>query len=202
MTTTVGIAVKDGVVLATDKRVTAGYYIAHKRGEKIWKIDDHVAATMSGGVADLQSVLSFLTLRAHEYKIEYKRPIPISALVNYMSLILFYSRPYIYIVHSIIGGVDEEEGAVLYMVDWLGTVTKEKYIATGSGSPYAKGALEVGYREDMTLEDAIDLAIKAVKAAIRNDPGSGEGIDVVVITRKEGFKRVFTTQQKLVLPSL
>lgn len=65
MTTTVGIAVKDGVVLATDKRVTAGYYIAHKRGEKIWKIDDHVAATMSGGVADLQSVLSFLTLRAH-----------------------------------------------------------------------------------------------------------------------------------------
>ncbi|AAL63041.1 archaeal proteasome endopeptidase complex subunit beta [Pyrobaculum aerophilum] len=202
MTTTVGIAVKDGVVLATDKRVTAGYYIAHKRGEKIWKIDDHVAATMSGGVADLQSVLSFLTLRAHEYKIEYKRPIPISALVNYMSLILFYSRPYIYIVHSIIGGVDEEEGAVLYMVDWLGTVTKEKYIATGSGSPYAKGALEVGYREDMTLEDAVDLAIKAVKAAIRNDPGSGEGIDVVVITRKEGFKRVFTTQQKLVLPSL
>lgn len=202
MTTTVGIAVKDGVVLATDKRVTAGYYIAHKRGEKIWKIDDHVAATMSGGVADLQSVLSFLTLRAREYKIEYKRPIPISALVNYMSLILFYSRPYIYVVHSIIGGVDEGEGSVLYMVDWLGTVTKEKYIATGSGSPYAKGALEVGYREDLTLDEAVDLAIKAVKAAIRNDPGSGEGIDVVVITRREGFKRVFTTHQKLVLPGL
>ncbi|ACB39010.1 proteasome subunit beta [Pyrobaculum neutrophilum] len=199
MTTTVGIAVREGVVLATDKRVTAGYYIAHKQGEKIWKIDDHVAATMSGGVADLQSVLSFLTLRAREYKMEYKRPIPIRALVNYVSLILFYSRPYIYIVHSIIGGVDDEEGAVLYMADWLGTVTKERYIATGSGSPYAKGALEVGYREDMSLEDAVDLAIKAVKAAIRNDPGSGEGIDVVVITKREGFRRVFTAQQKIVL---
>ena len=200
MTTTVGIAVKDGVVLATDKRVTAGYYIAHKRGEKIWKIDDHVAATMSGGVADLQSVLSFLTLRAREYKMEYKKPIPIRALVNYVSLILFYSRPYIYLVHSIIGGVDEEEGAVLYTTDWLGTVTKEKYVATGSGSPYAMGALEVGYREDLTLEDAVNLAIKAVKAAIRNDPGSGEGIDVITITKKEGFRRVFTAQQKVILP--
>ncbi|MEZ0320246.1 MAG: proteasome subunit beta [Pyrobaculum sp.] len=200
MTTTVGIAVREGVVLATDRRVTAGYYIAHKHGEKIWKIDDHVAATMSGGVADLQSVLSFLTLRAREYKLEYKRPIPIHTLVNYVSLILFYSRPFIYLVHSIIGGVDQEEGAVLYMVDWLGTTTKEKYIATGSGSPYAKGALEVGYRDDMTLEEAVDLAIKAVKAAIRNDPGSGEGIDVVVITKKEGFRRVFAAQQKVVLP--
>jgi proteasome beta subunit len=200
MTTTVGIAVKDGVVLATDKRVTAGYYIAHKRGEKIWKIDDHVAATMSGGVADLQSVLSFLTLRAREYKMEYKKPIPIRALVNYVSLILFYSRPYIYLVHSIIGGVDEEEGAVLYMTDWLGAITKEKYVATGSGSPYAMGALEVGYREDLTLEDAVNLAIKAVKAAIRNDPGSGEGIDVITITKKEGFRRVFTAQQKVILP--
>ncbi|MEM0369677.1 MAG: proteasome subunit beta [Pyrobaculum sp.] len=200
MTTTVGVVVGEGVVLATDKRVTAGYYIAHKRGEKIWKIDDHVAATMSGGVADLQSVLTYLTLRAREHRLEYRKPIPIRALVNYVSLLLFYSRPYIYLVHSIIGGVDEEEGAVLYTVDWLGTVTKEKYISTGSGSPYAKGALEIGYREDMSLEEAVDLAVKAVKAAIRNDPGSGEGIDVVVITRREGFRRIFTAQQKIVLP--
>jgi len=200
MTTTVGIVAKDGVVLATDKRVTAGYYIAHKAGEKIWKIDDHVAATMSGGVADLQTVLSFLSLRAREYRIEHKRPIPIRALVNYVSLLLFYSRPYIYLVHSIVGGVDAEEGPVLYMVDWLGTVTKEKYIATGSGSPYAKGALEVGYREDLTVDEAVELAIRAVKAVIRNDPGSGEGIDVVTITKNDGFRRVFTTQQKIVIP--
>lgn len=202
MTTTVGIVVKDGVVLATDKRVTAGYYIAHKRGDKLWKIDDHVAATMSGGVADLQNILSFLTVRAREYKTQFRRPIPIRALVNYVSLILFYSRPYVYVVHSIIGGVDEEEGAVMYMVDWLGSATKEKYVATGSGSPYAKGVLEVGYRDDLAVEDAVDLAINAIKAAIRNDPGSGEGIDVVTITKKEGFKRIFTTQQKLLIPEI
>ena len=85
-------------------------------------------------------------------------------------------------------------------MDWLGTVTKEKYIATGSGSPYAKGALEVAYREDLTIDEAVELAIRAVKAAIRNDPGSGEGIDVVTITKSDGFRRVFTTQQKIIIP--
>lgn len=197
MTTTVGIVARDGVVLAADKRVTAGYYIAHKRGEKLWKIDDHVAATMSGGVADLQTVLTHLTLMARRYKIERGKPIPIRALVNYVSLLLFYSRPYIYLIHSIFGGVDESEGAVLYMVDWLGTTTREGYIATGSGSPYAKGVLEAGYVENMPLEDAVELAVKAIRAAIRNDPGSGEGIDVISITEKEGFKRVFSVQQKI-----
>jgi proteasome beta subunit len=193
MTTTVGFVFNGGVVLATDKRVTAGYYIAHKRGEKIWKIDSHVAATMSGGVADLQSLLALLTTRAREYRLAHGRPIPIRALVNYVSLVLFYSRPYVYLVHSIIGGVDEDEGAVLYMTDWLGTVTKERYVATGSGSPYAKGVLEVGYREGMSLDEAVELAVRAVSAAIKNDPGSGEGIDVVAITRNEGFRRVLST---------
>ncbi len=77
-TTTVGIVVNDGVVLATDRRVTAGYYIAHRRkGVKIWRIDNHVAATMSGGVADLQKVLDALTATAIQYKIETGKPISI-----------------------------------------------------------------------------------------------------------------------------
>lgn len=198
MTTTVGILAKDGVVLATDRRVTAGYYIAHKRGQKIWKIDDHVAATMSGGVADLQGVLSLLSLKAREYKTENKRPIPIKTLVNYASLVLFYSRPFIYIVHSIFGGVDDEEGPALYMLDWSGSYTREKYIATGSGSPYAKGVLEAGYRDEVGVEEALDLAIKAIRAAIRNDPGSGEGIDAVTVTR-DGIKRVFSAEQRITI---
>ncbi len=197
MTTTVGIKARDGVVLATDRRVTAGYYIAHKRGEKIWKIDEHVAATMSGGVADLQGLLNTLTILARDYKIEHRRPIPVRTLVNYASLLLFYSRPMIYIVHSIFGGFDDE-GPQLYMLDWLGSYSEERYISTGSGSPYAMGVLEVGYRDDISIDEAVKLAENAVKAAMRNDPGSGEGIDVVVIT-KEGFRRVISAQQRVVV---
>lgn len=190
-TTTVGIVINDGVVLATDRRVTAGYYIAHrKKGVKIWKIDNHVAATMSGGVADLQKVLDALTATAIQYKIETGKPISIRALANYASLIVFSSRPFIYLVHMIFGGWDPDEGPVIYMLDFFGTLTREtEFMATGSGSPTAFGVLEDGYRRDMSIEDAIKLAVRAVRSAIYHDPGSGEGIDVVTIT-KEGYKEV------------
>lgn len=189
-TTTVGIVTKEGIVLATDRRVTAGYYIAHKRGKKIWKIDNHVAATMSGAVADVQKILDLLTRLAHTHKVETGRPIPIKTLANYASLILFSGRPFIYIAHLILGGWDTEEGPILYTLDWFGTLTREtKFTATGSGSPTAFGVLEDSYRDDMTLNEAIKLAIRAVKAAILRDPGSGEGIDVVTVT-KEGYKEI------------
>ncbi|GAB6945162.1 Ntn hydrolase family protein [Vulcanisaeta sp. JCM 14467] len=190
-TTTVGIVVNDGVVLATDRRVTAGYYIAHrKKGVKIWKIDNHVAATMSGAVADLQKVLDALTTTAMQYKVETGKPISIRALANYASLIIFSSRPYIYLVHMIFGGWDPDEGPVIYMLDFFGTLTREtEFMATGSGSPTAFGVLEDGYRKDMSIEDAVRLAVRAVRSAIYHDPGSGEGIDVVTIT-KEGYREV------------
>ncbi|MCG2863119.1 MAG: proteasome subunit beta [Vulcanisaeta sp.] len=193
-TTTVGIVVNDGVVLATDRRVTAGYYIAHRRrGVKIWKIDNHVAATMSGAVADLQKVLDSLTAVAIQHKIETGKPISIRALANYASLIVFSSRPFIYLVHMILGGWDPDEGPVIYMLDFFGTLTREtEFMATGSGSPTAFGVLQDGYRKDMGIEDAIKLAVRAVRSAIYHDPGSGEGIDVVVIT-KDGYREVDST---------
>ena len=193
-TTTVGIVVNDGVVLATDRRVTAGYYIAHrKKGVKIWKIDNHVAATMSGAVADLQKVLDSLTAVAIQHKIETGKPISIRALANYASLIVFSSRPFIYLVHMILGGWDPDEGPVIYMLDFFGTLTREtEFMATGSGSPTAFGVLQDGYRKDMGIEDAIRLAVRAVRSAIYHDPGSGEGIDVVVIT-KDGYREVDST---------
>lgn len=192
-TTTVGIVTNEGVVLATDRRVTAGYYIAHRRrGVKIWKIDNHVAATMSGGVADLQKVLDALTAVAIEHKIETGKPISIRALANYASLIVFSSRPFVYLVHMIFGGWDPDEGPVIYMLDFFGTLTREtEFMATGSGSPTAFGVLEDGYRRDMSIEDAVRLAVRAVRSAIYHDPGSGEGIDAVVIT-KEGYREVDT----------
>ncbi len=189
-TTTVGIVTREGVVLATDRRATAGYFIAHKNVKKIWKIDSHVAATMSGAVADVQYLLEVLTRFAHMSKIETGRPVSIRALASYASLVLFSSRPLILIAHVIVGGVDPDEGPILYTLDWFGTLTREdKYTATGSGSPIAFGVLEDGYRENMSIEDAVRLAVRAVKAAIMRDPGSGEGITVAIVT-KEGYREL------------
>jgi len=183
-TTTIGLRCADGVVLATDRRVTAGYYIAHKRGKKIYAIDDHVAATVAGAVADAQKLVDTLRVEAKLYRYDADRPIPVKALATLASNVLFSARPHIYVVRVLLGGVDSEEGPALYSVDWFGTVTGELYTATGSGYPVAIGILEEGYREGITTEEAVPLAVRAVRSAIMRDTGSGEGIDVAVVTSR------------------
>src|SRR4030043_350711 len=78
-TTTIGVVCKDGVILASDTRVTMGYYIAHKSGKKVYKIDDHLGMTIAGTVADAQKVVDILTANAKLYKISMNRPMPVSS---------------------------------------------------------------------------------------------------------------------------
>ncbi len=185
-TTTVGVAFKDFVVLAADRRATSGYFIAHKRAEKIHRIDDHVAATIAGYVGDAQWLVERLRAEARLYKNSVGEPISVSSLATLASVLLFSNRPYL-IAQMLIGGVDSG-GTSLYSVDWLGTVTREKYTATGSGTPFAISLIESEYREDMSVEEALKLAARAVKAAMLRDPGSGEGVDLAVIDRANGVR--------------
>lgn len=185
-TTTVGIAFRDFVVLAADRRATSGYFIAHKRAEKIHKVDDHVAATIAGYVGDAQWLIEQLRAEAVIYKNAMGEPISVQSLATLASTILFRSRPLI-VVQMLVGGVDRD-GAALYSLDWLGTVTRERYTATGSGTPYAISLIESEYREDMSPGEALKLAARAVRAATLRDPGSGEGIDLAIVTRQDGVR--------------
>lgn len=184
-TTTVGIVYRDFVVLAADRRATSGSFIAHKRAEKIQKVDDHAVVTIAGYVGDAQWLVERLRVEARLYKLENAEPIPLEALASLASIILFQNRPFI-IVQMLIGGVDQY-GTNLFCLDWLGTATREKYAATGSGTPYAISVIESEYREDTAPEEALKLAVKAVKAATMRDPGSGEGVDLALIS-KEGVR--------------
>src|SRR4030066_27001 len=76
-TTTIGVVCKDGVILASDTRVTMGYYVAHKFGKKVYKIDDHMGMTIAGTVADAQKVVDILTVNAQLYNIHLTRPTPV-----------------------------------------------------------------------------------------------------------------------------
>ena len=78
-TTTVGVVCTDGVILSSDTRVTMGYFVAHKQGKKIYQIDDHIAMTISGGVADAQYVVEVLKVNAKLYKLNNGRPMPIKS---------------------------------------------------------------------------------------------------------------------------
>lgn len=193
-TTTVGVVCRDGAVLATDRRATAGTYIAHKRARKLFIIDDNKAATIAGLVADAQMVMDWLKSQVALVKLNNRNPMTVKMLATYTSNVLASSKWYPYIVQFIIAGVDET-GPRMFVLDWFGTLTEEKLVSTGSGSPYAVAVLESMLKKNPTINEALPTIVKAVKTAMERDPGSGEGIDIMVIS-KDGNREL--SEQEIV----
>nr|MDO8098043.1 archaeal proteasome endopeptidase complex subunit beta [Candidatus Njordarchaeota archaeon] len=184
-TTTVALTCKDGVVLATDRRATMGFYIASKTAKKLYKIDDHVAATIAGSVADAQRVIDSLQAEANIYKVRTGVPMGVKATANLLSAILFEARLYPYFMEAVIGGIDNA-GPQLFALDPVGSLTFEKFIATGSGGPIAYGLLEDSYSDELTVKDGISLVIRATRSSMERDAASGNGFDVAHIM-KSGY---------------
>ncbi|HKZ48009.1 MAG TPA: archaeal proteasome endopeptidase complex subunit beta [Thermoplasmata archaeon] len=187
-TTTTGLVCKDGVVLAADRRATAGTLIAHKRTKKVYRLDDNIGLTTAGLVGDLQVLARYVTAEVELYKLKRGVSMPVEACATLTANILAGRRYFPYWVQLVIGGVDRSGGHV-FSLDAAGGSLPDKYVSTGSGSPYVYGVLEDHYRDDMDVKEGIDLAIRAVTMAMRRDAASGEGIDVVAISR-DGFKEV------------
>jgi len=182
-TTTIGIVFKDGVILATEKRATMGYMIASKKAKKVYKVAERIGMTTAGGVGDAQQLARILTVECNLYQIRRSRSITVGASATLLSNYLNQNRYFPYYVQLLVGGIDET-GPSIYSVDAMGGATKEEEIvATGSGSPMAYGVLEDRFRKDMNEDEAIDIAVRALKSAMKRDAGSGEGIHVVVITK-------------------
>lgn len=192
-TTTVGLVCSDGVVLATDTRVTAGGFIAHKRAKKLLKIDENIAMTLSGGMADLQNVVDILKYHANLYRIERGRLMPVKAAANVVSNVLFSSRLYPLVAELVMGGIDSTGGSI-YSVDIFGSMNREKMVATGSGSPVAYGALESEFKEGLPAAKVYPLAAKAIISAMKRNVFTGDSFDVAVLD-KNGFREI-TKQEK------
>lgn len=190
-TTTVALLCPDGVVLGTDTRVTAGYlFIAHRQGKKVHMIDKHIGVTIAGTVAEAQSVMDTLRYYANIYRIENEKPIPVRSIARIAANIFFAQRYYPLITDFLIGGYDQEEGYVLYSVDFFGAMTKEDMVSTGSGSPVAYGILEDEYRKGMSVSQVVPIAIKAVTAAIKRNAGTGDGFDIAIIDKEKGYREL------------
>ncbi len=183
-TTTLGLVFKDGIVAAAEHRATMGTLIAHKVAKKIFKIDDHMLLTTAGLVGDAQLLARFLRVEAELYKLEREEKMPVKGAATLMANILNQRKFYPYYVQLIIGGVDST-GPHIFSLDPAGGAIEDIYTTTGSGSPYVFGVLEDNYKENMELDEAINLAIRAMTAAMKRDAASGDGMDVVVITKKE-----------------
>lgn len=180
--TTVGVVCRDGVILASEKRVSYGYLVVSKGGKKVFKITDRIGAACAGLVSDMQILVREVEAYAHLYSLEVSRPISVRSAAKLMSNLLFNRRLAPLITQTIVGGTDSE-GTSLYVLDILGSVIPDKYAVVGSGTEIAMGALEEGYREDMTMEEGKNLVVRAVKSAISRDVMSGDGIDFLLITK-------------------
>lgn len=184
-TTTLGLTCKDGVVFATERRATMGNLIAHKVADKIFKIDDHIGATIAGSVSHAQTLMKYITAEAALYRLRNGEEISVEAIATLTANILRSAPLY---VQTLLGGVDTK-GPAIYSLDPAGGVVKDMMISTGSGSMMAYGVLEDRYSEDIYVEEGIDLAIRAIRSAMERDAFSGNGIMVATITKEEGFRK-------------
>ena len=185
-TTTVGLRCKDGVVFATERRATMGNLIAHKVADKIFKIDDHIGATIAGGVGDAQSLMKYISAEVALYRLRNGVRISVESAATLTANILHSSRFYPFYVQTLLGGVDDN-GPSLFSLDPAGGVIKDNLISTGSGSPVAYGVLEDRYDEDIDVEEGVGIAIRAIQSAMERDAFSGNGVLVAIVT-EEGFK--------------
>ena len=182
MTTTVGIKTKEGVVLGSDRRASKGFFIGSKITQKIARIDDTLAVAIAGQLSDAEYMIK--AAKAERRLLELRRGFPFTVKESARLIAnLAYSglknyQPYF--VELLVAGVDQAGGHIL-SADMSGAITDEDFASSGSGSPIAYGVLESVYTRDLTNEQAKQIATKAVAAAMERDPGSGNGIDVLVI---------------------
>lgn len=180
--TAVGITFDGGVVLAAEKRISFGTYVVSKSGKKTFRITDHVGAACAGMVADMQILIRQIESLAKIKALEMRRPMPPNSIAKMVSVMLFERRYFPLLTQVIIGGVDSKP--VIYTLDPLGSLLPDDYATAGTGAEMAIGVIEASYKPGMTEKDARDLAVKSIRSAISRDAASGDGVDILVITKK------------------
>jgi len=182
--TTIGVVCKDGVILASEKRVSHGYMIHSRSGKKVFKITPNIGAACAGLISDMQTLSREASAYTNLFKLDYNRPISVKAAAKLFSNLLFQRGFRPLLTETLVGGVDEE-GPSLYSLDAIGSLLKDDFIATGSGAEIAIGVLEAGYKEGISLEEGKELVLKAINSAVKRDIMSGEGIDMLLISVNE-----------------
>jgi len=184
-TTTVGVVCKDGVVLAADRRASMSNMVLSENVTKVFQIDEHLALAGAGSVGDILSLVRLLRAEAKLYRARVGKEMSVKALATLTANILHGNRFMPYYGWFLVAGYDEKPG--LYSIDMAGGVTEDKFTAAGSGMEFAFSILEENYRDGLSLEDGIRLALKAIKAATRRDVFTGGGVTLVTVT-KDGYR--------------
>ena len=183
--TAVGITFDGGVVFASEKRIAYGNFLVSKNTKKTYSLTDKVGTSVAGLVADMQILVLQIKALAKIRKMELKRDVPQNSIAKMMSNMMYERRFFPLLTQVIVGGVVGKPS--IFTLDPLGSVLPDDYAAVGTGAEMALGVLDHQYKPNLSEKEATDLAVKSVKAATMRDSFSGDGIDVLVIT-KQGTK--------------
>lgn len=188
--TAVGISYENGVLLASEKRVSFGNFIVNKNTKKTFVITDKVGAACAGMVADMNVLARQVSALAKIRKLEIRRDIPPNSVAKLMSVIMFERRYFPLLTQVIVGGFDSKPR--IYTLDPLGSLLPDEYAAVGSGAEMALGILDSQYSSNLSEEEALKLAVKAIRSSAQRDASSGDGIDILSIgdkgSREESHK--------------
>ncbi|HUZ79627.1 MAG TPA: archaeal proteasome endopeptidase complex subunit beta [Thermoplasmata archaeon] len=183
-TTTIGLVCKDGVVLATERRATAGNMIANKQTQKLFKIDQNIGITIAGLVGDAQTLTRYLKAEVSLYRLRRNGQLSAEGAATLLANILSGNRMFPFYAWLILGGVDAKGGHV-FSVDPAGGSIEDRYVSVGSGSTFAYGVLEEAYNRELSVADGVDVALRGLTVAMKRDSASGDGYLVHSITSKE-----------------
>ena len=176
-TTTLGFQFNGGVILAVDSRASSGQYIASQTVQKVLEINSYLLGTMAGGAADCQYWQRVLGMQCRLWELRNGTRITVAAASKILANITYARRAQGLSMGTMVAGCDKE-GPQLYYVDDQGTRIKHNIFSVGSGSIYAYGVLDQGYRADLTPEQAADLGRKAIFHATYRDGASGGFVSV------------------------
>ena len=179
--TVVGISYNEGVILAADKRVSFGNFVVNKNIKKTFPVTDHVGAACAGMVADMQVLVRQVEALAKIRRLETRRNVPPNSIAKLMSVIMFERRYFPLLTQVIVGGINEKPE--IYTLDPLGSVLPDNYAAVGTGAEGALGIMDAEFKPDMSEEEVRELASRAIRSATQRDAASGDGIDILYVTR-------------------
>jgi proteasome beta subunit len=180
--TAVGISFNNGVLLASEQRVSFGNFLVNKNTKKTFVLTENVGAACAGMVADMNVLARQVAALSKIRKMEIRREVPTNSVAKLMSVIMFERRYFPLLTQVIVGGYDDKPR--IYTLDPLGSLLPDEYAAVGSGAEMALGILDGQYNSQMSEDDAKKLAIRSIKAAIQRDASSGDGIDILSISNR------------------
>ncbi|MEM0492851.1 MAG: archaeal proteasome endopeptidase complex subunit alpha [Candidatus Thermoplasmatota archaeon] len=187
-TTTVGLKFKDGVVLIVDKRITS-HLIEPESIEKIFQIDDHIGCATSGLVADARVLIDRARLDAQINEITYNEKIQVKTLVkricDFKQTYTQYGGVRPFGTALLIAGVDET-GARLFATDPSGALMEYRASSEGAGRNGAMAYFESHYRDNLSLDEAIDMGIKALNKGTEGKLNP-DAVEIGVIMKGKKF---------------